>query len=84
MTDLGKTALFGGMILLGACSSPAHREWEAAGDVALIAHDECDDQVDTTMRLRGYPSNPLPETPQFQYRREIFSQCMRRKGYAAD
>ena len=36
------------------------------------------------MRLRGYPHRPLPETPQFRYRKEIFAQCMRRKGYSAD
>jgi hypothetical protein len=49
-----------------------------------MGDDECDEQVDTTMRLRGYPVNPLPETPQFGYRKEIFAQCMRRKGFSAD
>ena len=65
-------------------SPPAYREWTASPDVPTVAYDECTEQVDNTMRLRGYPLRPLPETPQFGYRKEIFAQCMRRKGYTAD
>ena len=49
-----------------------------------IAFDECNEQVDHTMRLRGYPQRPLPETPQYGYRKEIFALCMRRKGYTTE
>ncbi len=73
-----------GVLTLAGCANPSHREWTASDDVATVAFDECTEQVDATMRLRGYPHRPLPETPQFRYRREIFAQCMRRKGYVAD
>lgn len=75
-------ALLGTTLALAACgSTPAYREWSATKTTATAAYDECTDEVDTTMRLRGYPKHPLPETPQFGYRKEIFGQCMRRKGY---
>jgi hypothetical protein len=78
-------AALSAMALLSGCSSPpAYREWTASPDVPTVAYDECTEQVDNTMRLRGYPLRPLPETPQFGYRKEIFAQCMRRKGYTAD
>lgn len=73
------------LALLSGCSSPpAYREWTASPDVPTIAYDECTEQVDHTMRLRGYPLRPLPETPQYGYRKEIFALCMRRKGYTAE
>lgn len=79
------TIILGCLALTGCGSTPAHREWTATGEnTATAAYDECDDQVDTLMRLRGYPVNPLPETPQFQYRKSVFAQCMRRKGYEAE
>ena len=85
MSRLNGALLLGGLLTLAACgSTPSHREWEATEGSATIAFDHCDEEVDATMRLRGYPVNPLPETPQFSYRREIFAQCMRRKGYEAD
>ncbi|WP_042697079.1 hypothetical protein [Azospirillum sp. B506] len=71
-------------LLSGCGSQPSYREWTASPDVPTVAYDECTEQVDTTMRLRGYPQRPLPETPQFGYRKEIFAQCMRRKGYTAE
>lgn len=78
-------AILSAVALLSGCSSPpAYREWTASPDVPTVAYDECTEQVDTTMRLRGYPLRPLPETPQFGYRKEIFAQCMRRKGYTAE
>lgn len=78
-------AFLSAMALLSGCSSPpAYREWTASPDVPSVAYDECTEQVDNTMRLRGYPLRPLPETPQFGYRKEIFAQCMRRKGYTAE
>ncbi len=77
--------LLGGVLLLAGCGgNPSYREWTAGKDVPTVAYDECTEEVDTTMRLRGYPNRPLPETPQFQYRKQIFGQCMRRKGYTAD
>lgn len=79
------SAALSALVLLSGCSSPpAYREWTASPDVPTVAYDECTEQVDTTMRLRGYPLRPLPETPQFGYRKEIFAQCMRRKGYTAE
>lgn len=86
MTMFGRTVLLAGTAVLAACgNASSHREWSAKdGETAQIAYDECDEQVDTTMRLRGYPVNPLPETPQFQYRQAVFAQCMRRKGYETD
>ncbi|NYZ15285.1 hypothetical protein HL658_22325 [Azospirillum sp. RWY-5-1] len=79
------TIILGCLALAGCGSTPTHREWTATGEgTATAAYDECDDQVDTLMRLRGYPVNPLPETPQFQYRKTVFAQCMRRKGYEAE
>jgi hypothetical protein len=67
---------------LTACSSPPrHEGWSAKKEAGGAAYDECRDEIDTTMRLRGYPIHPLPETPQFEYRKTIFAQCMRRKGY---
>lgn len=85
MTMRNAVLLLGSVLALAACgSTPAHREWEATDGSATLAFDECDEQVDTTMRLRGYPVNPLPETPQFSYRKEIFAQCMRRKGYVTE
>lgn len=86
MTGRCRWAIMLGVVALAGCGgNPAHREWTAAGDAtATAAFDECDDQVDTLMRLRGYPVNPLPETPQFQYRQTVFAQCMRRKGYEAE
>lgn len=71
-------------LLTGCGSPPAYREWTASPDVPTVAYDECTEQVDSTMRLRGYPLRPLPETPQFGYRKEIFAQCMRRKGYTTE
>ena len=83
MATLRFALLLGGVLALTACgNTPTYREWTATKDTATAAYDECTEQVDTTMRLRGYPYRPLPETPQFKYRKEIFSQCMRRKGYA--
>ncbi len=69
-------------LLVGCGGPPAYRDWTAGQDVPTIAFDECNEQVDNAMRLRGYPLRPLPETPQYGYRKEIFAQCMRRKGYA--
>ncbi|MFS2008351.1 hypothetical protein ACCD06_00530 [Azospirillum sp. CT11-132] len=84
----GVTCLFAAlsaMALLSGCSSPpSYREWTASPEVPTVAYDECTEQVDNTMRLRGYPLRPLPETPQFGYRREMFALCMRRKGYTAE
>lgn len=68
----------------GLRQHPGLREWTATETTATAAYDECIEQVDNTMRLRGYPYRPLPETPQFRYRKEIFALCMRRKGYTAD
>jgi hypothetical protein len=69
-------------VTLSACSSPPrHEGWAAKKEAGGAAYDECRDELDTTMRLRGYPIRPLPETPQFEYRKTIFAQCMRRKGY---
>jgi len=83
MTRLDGAALLAGALLLGACGGPDRhlRDWTATTDVTRVAYDECIDEVDTTMRLRGYPHRPLPETPHFAYRREILTTCMRRKGY---
>ncbi|PWC33198.1 hypothetical protein [Azospirillum sp. TSO35-2] len=77
-------ALATATLLAGCGSAPSYREWTAGEAVPTIAYDECTEQVDNTMRLRGYPLRPLPETPQFGYRKEIFSQCMRRKGYGTE
>lgn len=78
-------AALSAMALLSGCGSPpSYREWTASPDVPTVAYDECTEQVDTTMRLRGYPLRPLPETPQFGYRKEMFALCMRRKGYTAE
>lgn len=67
---------------LAACSSaPTHEGWTAKQEAGGAAYDECRDEVDTLMRLRGWPTRPSPETPQAEYRKSIFSQCMRRKGY---
>ncbi|MGF7174242.1 hypothetical protein [Azospirillum doebereinerae] len=83
MTRLRIAAALAGLLLLAGCGGgPSYREWTASKDVPTVAYDECTAEVDATMRLRGYPNRPLPETPQFSYRREIFSQCMRRKGYS--
>lgn len=72
-------------VACGLRQHPRHREWTAKGDeTARSAYDECDDELDSLMRLRGYPTNPLPETPQFAYRKAMFAQCMRRKGYEAE
>lgn len=85
MATLKHSALAVGALLLASCgSTPAYREWTATETTATAAYDECTEQVDTTMRLRGYPYRPLPETPQFRYRKEIFALCMRRKGYTAE
>ena len=84
MTRMGGAVMLGAVLLLGACGKPGYREWTASSDVGQVAFDECMDEVDTTMRLRGYPHRPLPETPHFTYRREIFGTCMRRKGYEPD
>ncbi|AWJ91750.1 hypothetical protein Sp245p_18190 (plasmid) [Azospirillum baldaniorum] len=85
MATLRHAILAGATLLLAACgSTPAYREWTATETTATAAYDECIEQVDNTMRLRGYPYRPLPETPQFRYRKEIFALCMRRKGYTAD
>lgn len=76
---------FAALVGLSACSSaPEHEGWVAKKEAGGAAYDECRDEVDTTMRLRGYPLHPLPETPQFAYRKTIFGQCMRRKGYEAE
>ncbi|WP_029007296.1 hypothetical protein [Azospirillum halopraeferens] len=77
-------AMAAGAVLLVGCGNPSHREYTARADSALLAFDECDYEIDTLMRLRGYPPNPLPETPQAGYRKVVFDQCMRRKGYDAD
>ena len=84
MTKVSGAVLLASVLLLGACSKPSYREWTASKEVGQVAFDECTDQVDTTMRLRGYPLRPSPETPQFSYRKEIFGTCMRRKGYEPD
>ncbi len=81
---MARLAILTGLLLLAACGNPSYRTWTASKDVGQVAFDECTDEVDTTMRLRGYPHHPLPETPQFLYRQEIFGSCMRRKGYAAE
>ncbi|HYD70065.1 hypothetical protein [Azospirillum sp.] len=85
-TRLGAAFTAGGaLLLLAGCGTPSYREWTASGEpTAVAAFDECGDEVDTIMRLRGYPHRPLPETPQFKYRKEIFGTCMRRKGYTPD
>lgn len=73
------------VVPLIGCSS-AHDGWtpKSSDEPIKAARDECVEQVDATMRLRGYPTYPLPETPQAEYRRTIFAQCMRRKGYEPD
>lgn len=72
-------------LLLAACgSSSSEPKWEATRKAPDIARDECNEQVEVTMRLRGYPRRPSPETPQFGYRTEMFAKCMRAKGYAPD
>lgn len=83
MTRLWIAAPLAGVTLLAGCGGgPSYREWTAGKDVPSVAYDECTAEIDSTMRLRGYPNRPLPETPQFSYRKEIFGQCMRRKGYS--
>lgn len=78
-------ALLGGGLLPAGCGGgPSYKEWTASKETPSIAYDECTEEVDTTMRLRGYPYRPLQETPQFRYRKEIFAQCMRRKGYSTE
>jgi ABC-type glycerol-3-phosphate transport system substrate-binding protein len=81
MTVMKVAAPLAMLLALAACGNPSHREWTATDSSATLAFDACDEEVDTTMRLRGYPVNPLPETPQASYRKEIFAQCMRRRGY---
>jgi len=70
---------------LAGCSG-AHDGWtpKSSDEPIKAANNECVEQVDATMRLRGYPTYPLPETPQAEYRKTIFAQCMRRKGYEPD
>lgn len=83
--SLRVVAVLGGVLALGACGgNPTYREWTAKDSTATAAFDECDEEIDAQMRLRGYPNNPLPETPQFKYRKTVFAQCMRRKGYESD
>lgn len=67
--------------LSGCSSTPRHEGWAAKAEAGGAAYDECRDETDTTMRLRGYQIRPLKETPQAEYRKSIFAQCMRRKGY---
>ncbi|AWK88976.1 hypothetical protein [Azospirillum thermophilum] len=77
--------MLGVVLLLAGCGgNPSYREWTASNHTPNIAFDECTEEVDSIMRLRGYPYRPLPETPQYRYRKEILSQCMRRKGYEPD
>lgn len=71
-------------LLVSACGSSSEPKWEATRKAPDIARDECNEQVDVTMRLRGYPRRPSPETPQYGYRTEIFGKCMRAKGYAPE
>lgn len=82
----GRIALLtGAVLLLAGCSNTTqYREWTATEETPMAAFDDCAIEVDATMRLRGYPLRPLPETPQAAYRKEIFAQCMRRKGYKPD
>lgn len=84
MSRSGGIAVLAGMLVLAGCSKPSYRDWTARSEVGQVAYDECTDEVDATMRLRGYPLRPSQETPQFAYRKEIFAACMRRKGYEAD
>lgn len=84
MSRMGAAVLLTGVLLLAGCGKPGYREWTASAEVGQVAFDECTDEVDTTMRLRGYPHRPLPETPHFAYRKEMFGTCMRRKGYGPD
>ncbi|MBP2229463.1 hypothetical protein J2847_002762 [Azospirillum agricola] len=85
MTRFRTAGALAGLLLMAGCGGgPSYREWEAGKEVPVVAYDECTEEVDATMRLRGYPNRPLPETPQFRYRKEIFGQCMRRKGYSAE
>jgi hypothetical protein len=75
------TALLAGC---GTGETNPERAWVATASAREVALEDCDDQVDTRMQLRGYPRRPSPETPQFRYRREFFSKCMRDKGYEPD
>ena len=68
----------------GCSSPPAHDGWKAKKEAAPAANDECREEVDNTMKLRGYPTRPSPETPQYEYRKMIFAKCMTRKGYAPE
>lgn len=82
---MGRVAALAAAVVLTGCSGqPSYREWKATEETPMAAYDECGVEVDATMRLRGYPLRPLPETPQAGYRKEIFAQCMRKKGYKAD
>lgn len=68
--------------LLSSCGGSGAKEWKPVGEAPLeTARDECQVQIDDQMRLRGYPRRPSPETPQASYRQEIFTACMRGKGY---
>ncbi|CAK0771551.1 hypothetical protein WCLP8_4730012 [uncultured Gammaproteobacteria bacterium] len=58
--------------------------YSPTGTTNDIARDECEEVVNTQMRLRGYPRRPSPDTPQAKYRGEILDVCMRAKGYAPD
>jgi hypothetical protein len=84
-TAIGQLALLSGVFFLSACGSPPrHDGWSAKDDIARTAVRDCDDDTATQMRLHGYPTNPLPETPQAAYRKTVMEQCMRRKGYEVD
>lgn len=65
----------------GGTDKPVYHPTGSAKD---IARDECEETVDTQMRLRGYPRRPSPDTPQAKYRADILDACMRSKGYAPD
>ncbi len=76
------------MMVVGlvGCGSDPDDEWEVVDpdQVRDLALDACTREVDTLMRLRGYPERPRPETPQYGYRLIFFERCMTDRGFERD
>ncbi|MBI1207801.1 MAG: hypothetical protein GC191_10990 [Azospirillum sp.] len=75
------TWLLGLLVLAGCGSGSSKTEWQSTDSTLDTAKEQCSESVAVQMQLRGYTRQPLPETPQYKYRDEIFSTCMRQRGY---
>lgn len=60
---------------------PVVSTWQPGPHVVRRALEACDESVDSELRLRGMPPNPVPGTPEFDVQLKLYERCMNARGF---